>query len=415
MTTESLYENLTKLLTDVSPNQKQAFESVGGGEPGGQGATGSDTQHASKSVDNSLNPVAAKPGAFAQKLTTEVKAQGPGAIDSAPDADPIKAEEIQADVGLKQTTVGRDPAQEGNYVGTQDEPGVGTATNAKFDDGKKYATVAEHMSKSAADRRAYMTNLANEILSDIATDVTAPAAPAAPATPKSAAATPQASVDTAAEIDAMQAGYALAAALGMEKYSAEQRAQVTLRDTMLEADYDATLVHAWLHKCAADDADTDDVDAAKADAAGPVQDAPASGAAAPADMPAGGAAGDVPMPAPAAGGGDPVEDAMQQLTGGEAAPAPGADAGMGGAPVSKEEMLQGLLMAMQELGITPDEVAAAASAGNPAQQQAGQKIASETKKYQRAGKFKFEPVNNKRAREITDRAKGMLLEFVPQN
>jgi hypothetical protein len=430
----SLYQELESLLAEVVPTSKQAHEAVGGGEPGGSGATGSDTSHPSKSVPNLDNPQAAKPGAFAQKLTTELKAQGPGAIDGLPDAKPIKAEEIQGEVGLKQTTIGRDPAQEDDYVGTQDEPGVGTSTDAKFDDGKKYASVQEFMGKTATERDAYATQLANEILADIATAVTPKQADAPPTPAGTPATEPKVAAD--ALTTEAQAGYELARVLGMEKLSAAQRAQLTIADTMRDAIYNAELTSQWLLKSAAfpeeggEGKKEEPSEDPPADKPSP-QPSPAGGGGAP--MHEGGA----PAPGPGAGapgagapGGDPMMQAIDQL-GGAGAPggapggmpggapggmpggapggAPGGDAG--GAPVSREELLQGILMAMQELGITPEEVAQAAASGGTPQHQQAQKMASAAKDYQRSGKFEFAPPATKRAREIVNRAKSMLIEL----
>lgn len=91
---------------------------------------------------------------------------------------------------------------------------------------------------------------------------------------------------------------------------------------------------------------------------------------------------------------------------------PGMPPEMGGGQVGREEMLQEILMAMQELGITPEELLQVAGAGGAGQPQA-QKIASAAKAFQRSGKFKIEHETTKRARHVRDYAKAMLLELLP--
>lgn len=419
MTQSSLYKDLEQLLTDVEgTTPKVAHEHVGGGEPGGQGATGGNTQSPTKGLENTLSPAAATDGSFGQTLSSEVKEQGPGAIDSLPDAKVIKPETIQGEVGLKQTTVGRDPSQEDNFGGTLKEPGVGTSTAAKFDDGRKYATVQEVMAKSAAARKAYLEPLANEILADIAQQVM-PAAQAVP-TPKAAAAPAAPAAQPENIVAEAQAGYELARVLGLEKLSHDERAQLTVADTIADALVDAELTFQHLKQAAEEGGGGEEPPPKKPEEEMPMDvgggggegSAPPPSPAPSAGPPAGG--GD-PAAAGGGGGGDPFGSAVSQLAseGGQAGapPAPGGgDAGLGpGSPqVSREELLQGLLMAMHEVGITPEEVMAAATQqGQPTVQ----KMAAAAKDFQRAGKFEFAPPSTKRAREICNRSKAMLTEL----
>ena len=452
--TTSLMNKFEQLLAEVPPAMpKQAFEAVGGGEPEGQGATGSDTTSATKSVPNASNPEAAKDGTFAQTLSKEVKEMGPGSIDGLPDATPTDPNSIQGCVGLKQTTVGNAPEQEDDFVGSLKEPGVGTSTNAKFDDGKKYASVQEFMQKSSTDRSAYLTNLANSLLADIATAAnpgtkTAAAAPAdGSAQP---AGTPDGAAKTAAEapkadalIGEMEAGYQLAKVLGMEKMSADQRAAATIGATIQDALFDAECVVGWLQKCASE-MPADDGSKPKE----PEPKKPDADASAPSD-----GGGDASGGAPAdKGGSDPIGSAMSQFqdpsgggdpSGGD--PSGGQGGLDGGGQVSRDELLQGLLIAMQELGITPQDVmqASAGGAGGAPDGGAGgmpggmpgaggpppvggdptggmgapkmastvHKMAKAAQEFQRSGKFVWAPPTTKRARQIADRAKSMLMEL----
>ena len=91
--------------------------------------------------------------------------------------------------------------------------------------------------------------------------------------------------------------------------------------------------------------------------------------------------------------------------------------------------MQELLMAMQEMGITPEELMQVASAGAGGPPDAGgplpeampegeqkaanaQKIASAVRDYQRSGKFEFKTACSPRQRSIRDHMKQVLGELV---
>lgn len=396
----ALFKKLELLVEEIGSNNKTASALS---EPDGNGATGSDSQHPSKSMDDGLVP--ATTGSLAAEKSKEVKDLGPGSIDAAtaPAADK-PAESREANVGLTVSGVGNDSATEDGYVDKLKEPGVGTSTGAKFDDGHKYAA-ADFMKLSSDRRNTHLTNLANDLLADIVT------------TSQKQASSPASG--TRAETEALaaelvkeaQAGYELAAAIGMEKMSNDQRVAATLHQTVCDAVFDADLVGAWFKQAAE---------------MGPEAGLP-PGEGLPPELSAGGPPGAGLPPGDPEGAGGPPPEAVDQALG-------EATAGGGGQPAgpSKDEVMQELLMAMQEMGITPEELMQVAAAGGPppgaggpppepdgdempeGEQKAAnaKKIASAVREYQRSGKFEFKTACSPRQRSIRDHMKQVLGELV---
>lgn len=463
MTTPSpVFRQLNQLLSEIAGTTKVAAD-----EPEGNGATGSDTKHPTAKADDGLAP--AVEGERAREMSQGVKDLGLASVDAAADADPNRSQEArEADIGMTVSNAGNDPALEDNYKATLKEPGVGTSTEAKFDDGEKYASVGDFLKAAAAEQDDFLGNLGNAILADIAVSVVGANKTAA------AAVTAPAAAQTPAEqlIKEAQAGYDLAATLGMSKLSEDQRIELTIGETIQDALADADLVGHWLAKQAADtddddeggDDDDDDDDGDKnphkeeksQDSAPPSQGGGAPAAmggndaaaadpgvpseqevskalesiGAPGDPGAGGGmpapGGDPSMggmppgdpsmggaPAPDMGGMPPGEPSMGGMPpGGDPGMGgmPPGDPGMGGAPgmggVGKEEILQELLMAMQEMGITPEDLAGMANGS-------GQKMAANVRAFQRSGRFEIKAASTVRQRSVRNHMKEMLREMLP--
>lgn len=340
-TGHNLFETLEKLASEITGVPKKSGEAHT--EPEGNGACGSDTQSPTAREEDHCET--ASTGFRAAEMTKSVEEQGKGSIDGAPDASTgyPSAESRQADVGLTASGIGNDSALEKGFGGNLKEPGVGTSTDAKFDDGHKYA--AEFRAATLPQKFDRLSKLGNEILAEVASSgKTVTAAAQVTAGPGNATpATPSAAAD--ALIKESQAGYELASILGMQKLSHTERAAITVRQTINDGIFDADLVGQWFTKLA--EAEEDAAAAAEGNGDGSKKGAP--GGAAPAVPPT----DPLPPPGGDAGGGD--------MGAGGGAMGAGGDAG--GGEMNRDQILQELLMAMQEMGITPEDLMQAASGG----------------------------------------------------
>lgn len=413
---DTIFQKLQALVAELPGNTKTAAALS---EPEGNGATGSDSQHPSASMDDGLT--AAKTGPLYAEKSQEVKGLGQASIDAAsPPAEDKPAETREASVGLTVAGVGRDPATEDRFVGSLPEPGVGTSTGAKFDDGNKYAA-SEFMKRSMVDRSNDLAGLANDILAGIAVEQQKIASATNQQLATNQPPANQAAAD--ALIKEAEAGYELASVLGMEKWSEEQRVQATLDATIRDALLEAELVGEWIKQASLPPEEAEENEP--------------PGAASMSSSP------------DTAGAGGPSPEMIQQALGGggggEMPPgAPPMDAGVGGSPdgggagISKEEAMQELLMAMQELGITPEDLAAVATQGGggppgggappamgggepPLPPQAKQaqvnrkhagELAKAAREFQRSGKFEIKVAATPRERNIRNHMKQMLGEMI---
>lgn len=424
----SFFQQLNQLVNEIGGTGKTASAIT---EPTGVGACGSDTSSPTATAEDHCQTVST--GERAAEMSASVKDYGKGSIDAAPDASPSapSEESRQANIGLTQSGVGNDPSQEDGYVGNLKEPGVGTSTDAKFDDGRKYAA-ADFLKLSYEQRGNTLSKVANHILASIAADASQPAAQdkVAAVQPGPTDAAPAA--DPVSElVKQAEAGYQLAAVLGMEKLSAEQRAQLTISETMRNALLDASLVGAFFKRAAEEtqekkpsDGDGDEGASDGSEASGvPSSSGGDSGA------------GDMNAAVDSMAGG-PGDD-------GSGGGAPGGDAGGG---ISREEMMQQLLMAMHEMGITPEELMQVASAGGgapggapggdpmaaamggappmggpaPADPMMGGQpkmadlhtMAKAAREFQRSGRFELKLASTPQERGLRNRIKTMLSELV---
>jgi len=384
----SLFESLNALVQPIDGGQEKAAaekaaETPTPDDPGGyQGPT----THATKDVDNRGQE--ASEGSRGSEHTSDVnKDQGAPGVNQAADAKPGQQDDVQLNIGTNQSATGEDPGTEDDYKGGKDDPGSTHPARTDNDslDGHKYASL------SLTDALAAHTKLANDILADLATGQGKNLTEGKPAE-KEAAATPAPSADTSEvtetsqliekaaaavaqgeseEVDAdMQAGYQLAAQLGLEKQAAQELVASEVSAVLEDARLDAELLGNYLtsYKQAADMADGEDHDAAGDETSG-ASDAEGAGGETPGESEAAPAAGGDP-----AGGGEEDLGGLGDAIGGGEDPA----GMMGGAPVgedpmgggdplggaSQEEILMQLVAALEELGIPLEELA---GAGAPAE------------------------------------------------
>ena len=154
-------------------------------DPGGYSGSSS---HPTAHVDNHGQNV--QEGARSAENERDVKEdQGAPSVNNASDMKPGIQDDVQLNIGTKQTATGEDPAVEDDYKGGKDDPGsthpARTDNNAL--DGEKYA------SATISQCRDFHGELANSILADLAMgrgsqlgkQAAAQAAPAKPAQPAS--------------------------------------------------------------------------------------------------------------------------------------------------------------------------------------------------------------------------------------
>ncbi len=420
---DSLSNEITAQKNAAAVGRIKAAEPVPADPGGYQGGSEHPTVHADNGVQKPTE------GERSSENEADVKKeQGAPSVNSAPDAtNEGRQDQAQLNIGTKATAVGEDPAVEDDFKGTKDdhaEGGMGgTSHPATTEDGKKYG--------AASFREAHIkaAGLADQILADLANGF-GDRLPTQPAGTKTAAAAAPA---PAAVVEAAQAGYELASMLGLSKEAAQTGVEDCLAQTIHDAVTQADLVAGYYSKMAADDGlhKGEDHSAPEDSASG--------------SEPAGGGGGGAP---PAAGGGAPV--GMEALLGGGAgggggAPPPGGpppggggEPGLEGQPPTSDEALQELAMALQELGIDLDQLAAvgggaaggaaggappmggapagmppasdpAAGGGPPAD---GPKLAQAVRDFKRSGKFEIKEARTKRARQLRDLMKSHLLELV---
>ena len=454
----SLFAQLNALAEEISQSSvKSAAEKVAGPTPSDPGGYQGASTHPSTSVDNDVQTAAT--GARASEYEADVKKQqGALAVDNTPEmSQEGRQDDVQLNINTHVAATGEDPSAERDYKGTKDDPG--TTHPAKTNDGEKYSSV------NFKEARAHCSNLGNDILANLINFGTAnldkqaemPAflkekiegkkeeAGNAP-TGELKGGQKKLDVDSDGKIEgsdlkslragkeaAFNAGYELAAHLGMDKAAAEASVREVCANTIREADEMADLFIGFV--------------SSKAAATDPTEEA-AEGEdhSAPADAESG--ASDAP----------PADAAMG------AAPEMGGDMGgemggeMGAAP-SEDDAVQELAMALQELGIPPEALIQAMSQGggdpaamggdpaamggdpaamggdpaamggeapvDPAALMGGApKMAAATPageldtigravvNFKRAGKFQVKEARTKRSRELRDMMKQHVLELV---
>jgi hypothetical protein len=408
---KSLFAQLNALAEEINGDAVKAAAATkqAGPTPADPGGMQGATTHPTKDVDNNSRP--ASTGSRATEYEADVKdQQGALAVDNTkPGSQEGRQDDVQLNIGTTAKATGEDPSVEDDYKGDKDDPG--TTHPAKANDGEKYSSV------SLKEAREKCSHLGNDILAALIT-----AADVAPA--KTAAAEPKKDEPKPATTDksaaAYQAGYDLAASLGIEKDAAEAGVREVCANTLREADERANLVIGYLSEKAASDPTAEGAEGEDHGAAE-----------------GGSGASDAPAP----GGG------MDAMLGGDPAAA-GAGADLGAAPPSEDEALQELAMALEELGISPEELlqmisGGGAAGGDPAaaggmppadpmaggappmdpaaggmppmgpeKMAAAKQIAAAVKNFRLSGRFQVKEARTKRSRDLRDIMKAHVRELI---
>jgi len=429
----SLFAQLNALAEEIAQDTvKAAAEKKAGPVPADPGGYMGESSHPSADVDNQVEN--ATTGARASEHESDIdEQQGAPAVDNTPEmSQEGRQDDVQVNIGTHASAVGEDPAVEDDYKGDKDDPG--TTHPAKTDDGEKYSAVTF---KEARDRCGA---LGNEILADLVNfgskKLNTKAADELKGDQHKLDCNNDGKItgadlaalrnDEKADDDddddaddnkdkkeaAFKAGYELATALGLDKQAAEASVREICANTLRDADQMATAVIGWAREKAAA--------AAEMDAAAEGEDHSA-----PADAGSGEAAmgGEVPVPAD-----------LEAMLGAD----PAAESG--GMP-SEDEALQELAMALEELGIPPEALLAAAGeeeaagglppAGPEAEMAMGgpppmgepklaavkraqelKAVAVDVLNFKRGGKFQIKEARTKRSRELRDNMKNYIRELV---
>lgn len=427
-TPRSLFAQLNALAEEISQNAEKVAAAKSAApvpaDPGGyQGAS----SHPSAHVDNNVQK--AQTGARAAEYEADVKKQqGAPAVDNTAEmSQEGRQDDVQLNIGTNAAATGEDPAAEKDYKGTKDDPG--TSHPAKANDGEKYSSV------TFKQAHAKCSDLGNEILADLINFGTAAVGekkaemPAALAKAHEKKETPAeekaehsggltekqekldvdgdgkiegsdlAALRSGKKAEAFAAGYELAAALGIDKSAAEAGVRDVCANTLREADEMADLFVGFY--------------SAKTAGADPTEEASEGEDHSAAED------GESGEAAPGAEGAAP---GVEEMMGG--APEMGGAPGMGGEP-SEEEALQELAMALQELGISPEELMAGLSQGGAGGAPGGapmpepkmaaaaelQTIGRAVSEFKRSGNFEIKEARTKRSRHLRDIMKAHVREL----
>jgi hypothetical protein len=432
----SLFAQLNALAEEISQSSvKAAAEKKAGPVPADPGGYQGASTHPSVSVGNDVQD--APEGARASEYESDIKKQqGALAVDNTPEmSQDGRQDDVQLNIGTNAKATGEDPAAEKDYKGTKDDPG--TSHPAKTSDGEKYSSASFKQAREAC------ANLGNDILANLINFGTAnlkqaempPALAKALHEKKESPAAEKAEhsdenkgslkgdqhkldVDNDGKIEgsdlaslrkgkeaAYDAGYELAAAMGVEKAAAEAAVREVCANTLREADEMADLLIGFL---STKQAGGDVIDEA---AAGEDHDG----------------AGDA-----TSGANDAPEAAAAGMGGAEEMMGADPTGGMGGeGEPSDEEAVQELAMALEELGIPPEALlqavtggaggeeggAAALGAGPEAAPKMAaaadlQAIGRAVVNFKRAGKFQVKEARTKRSRHLRDVMKQHVIELI---
>jgi len=404
MPTAPHFDQIRSWLNEIN-REKQAAAKSGKAklEPTGRGST----THPIKDVDDEEHD--APTGARASENEKDIKEDEPaGNVDETADDAGKSQEDLNLNIGTHQSETGGDPSVEDNYQGRTKDPGTSHPCN--MDLGPKYGAWLKGEASALSD-------IANDILADIAVGAGIKTASSKPTSPSSSG-KPQPTPTVAA-----QAGYELAAYLGLSKEAADQTVENVVAGTIKRAQLGADRVGAYilsfmqesekLQKIAADPTD--------------------------------GATGEGPPPMPPGGpdpsGGDPA--ALADAAGGAGGPPPDAgvmppppSGGGGGGDAGHDQALQELSMALMELGIDPAQLAqlSAGGAGGPPPEEGGgapppdmggggapppgspaevgAKIASAVRSFKRSGRFEVRPAKTAAERAQRNEMKKYVLEVL---
>lgn len=424
----SLFAQLNALAEEIASGAEKAAsqKKAEGPTPADPGTYQGASSHPTTSVDNNVQK--ATEGARSSEYEADIKKQqGALAVDNTPEmSQEGRQDEVQLNINTNAKATGEDPAAEHDYKGEKDDPG--TSHPAKANDGEKYSSV------SFKQAHATCSNLGNDILANLINFGTSNLKKAEEESEESESEEKKEhgelkgdqhklDVDNDGKIEgsdlaalrndkeaaAYAAGYELAAALGLQKEAAEATVREVCANTLREADEMADLFIGFYNEKSAGEDPTEQ--------------------AAEGESHEGGEGGSGASAAPEVGG---------------------ADASLADAPPSEPEALQELAMALQELGLSPEDLLSmiqgggadagamppeAAAGAMPPEAAAGamppeaammgaepkmaaekvaelQTIATAVKKFQHSGRFEVKEARTKRSRHLRDIMKAHVRELV---
>ena len=326
---KSLFAAFTSLADELTTEKNAAAAAVkraDGPVPADPGGMAGKSTHPTATADNGCQTPTE--GARSSENESDVKdQQGAPSVNNTSEAKPGDEKDRSINQGMQASLVGDDPATEDNYKTDKDDPG--TSHPAKTDDGKKYGSLNFKQSHAEVNR------LSNEILAELFLELD----------PKSGKV--KSANAPAAAPAAMAAGYELAGLFGFTtKEAAEANVRdaiaATINDALLEAD----LIGSFLKSAGMDEASEGE------DHASPEGAEEGSGSGAGESEGASSLPGDSASDGGGGGGPPPGGDAGGPPMGGD--PMGGGGAPGAGGPANPEELIQELVAAMVEMGVTPE-------------------------------------------------------------
>jgi hypothetical protein len=410
-----LFDHIGSIVDQVQGEKTAAVQEKQGMEDPG-GADGPSSHPSTKPDEDEQAPAE---GAQSASNTEIVKKDVPESVDSQPDATPSnvpKEEDTQLGQGVDTAKpVGEDPSTERDYKGKpegdkkQGDMG-GTTHPADGQYGEKYS--AEKVASCTDDELDTMAaELGNELAADIANGHFS-------STP------PQPGVKEAAAEAGAQA------AVQAEGYDPDADAAEILTGVQKVAEHHADLVADYIGnnienlqkqampmgagdplggEAEGEDHGTEGAPGEEGGGTALLEAMAGGGAPMPDDAGMGGEGmpggeEEIPPELAAALGGEEMGEEMGAEMGGELGAPPDALAGM-----DEEEAMQQLAMALTELGVSPEELAAQAGASEEAP-----KIAAAVQGFKRSGKFQVKAADTPEKRAVCDYMKAYVSELVPR-
>jgi hypothetical protein len=422
---------------DEIEGEKQAAAPLS--EPG---SIGGETTHPSKNVPDGLIPK--QEGARFSENTKDVKEEiGAPSVES--DTKPGDQQQYQIEIGVKNAPTGEDPAVEDDFKGTKEDPG--TTSVMKADDGVKYG------SWDFKKLAAAIGQLGNELMADLgqgrltekratpgsgtvfSRGTTQPVHHSQSVLPGLQAPEPEGEDQADEETkQAAAAGYKLAAALGLDDGGADAQVSAIVETIIKEAQFQADKVAEYLDGFARTIKQAADPAASEAE-----DNVPPGGPPGGADPSAGGGGPPGGMDGgPPGGGQDPMEilaqlppEVLQQLVaavqqgglvggpggpggpgGGPGGPGGGPGGPPAGPPDTGGDPTENLSGAMHEMGVSPDELAAAAPKVAADQRETLLKIANAVKAKRRSGRLGYKVASSPQDQQVRAEMRQYLAEVV---
>ncbi len=384
-TKPSMFEMLQSIADELESVKQASLKKAD--DPGTQ--VGPSTHPTAKLDDGTVNQ---PEGSRAKENTEDVQeAHGDASVDAAEQVPPGTAKSDMPQVGVKHSPTGEDPETEDDYKFGVKDPG--TTHPARFDDNEKYSMC------SFEDGYRKSAELANAILADLAVGIGVHTATKTAGTSQNAG--PQTdlgkafaklaeSLQSEQAANDFAAGYELATTIGLTKEATTNTVAAVVAQARADGEFDADLYGTYVTELLKQASELDERVEGEDHTTAPSSDAGA----------------------PEASLGD-----LANMLGG-APPPPEA-----GDNVSDEEVLQQLAAALDELGVTPEELAAAvdeAMADNNAAPPAaeappageGMKLAQAVKAYKRSGKYQIKAAVTDRERQLRDALKAHVREIL---